>query len=175
MPAPVVALAATAKPVTEVIQGVVKVLSTDIVTFKGKVYRRIRKRIPLEKDGVVLLTPKGRVRMVKVETLEPIDIGLNLNPIGIGILGILGAATAFVLFGRVGGALPFGGEFTIYEGPFANEFDAWKGVWNEKREKKKNGDAEHEACATLKTVYDLSFGPAKDAALNEARRLGCAW
>ena len=115
-------------PVAQIAQSAVKVLSTDIVKLEGKFYRRIRLKEPrTSKDGSLLLTKTGRIRMRTVTRMEPIDVAASVNPIGLGILGILGAATAFALFGRVGGAVLGIGEFEIYKGPLADEFDAWKG------------------------------------------------
>ena len=95
MPAPLVA-AAAAKPAGEAVTGIVKVLSTDIVKLEGKVYRRIVRKVPLEKDGKLLFTEKGRVRYAKVESLEPIDVSLHANPIGLGVLAV-GAAAGAIL------------------------------------------------------------------------------
>jgi len=135
MPAPLVA-AAVAPQVGQAVAGVVKVLSTDIVTFEGKVYRRIRKKVPLERDGKILLTPKGRVRTTRLETLEPIDVSLHANPIGLGVFAGLGALAAVVLFGRINAGIPgiAASTFEIYKGPLADEFDAWKGTQAAKRE-----------------------------------------
>ena len=47
-------------------------------------------------------------------------------------------------------------------------------VSEEVNEKEEETDVKA-ACTILKQVYDLSFGQAKDAALNQARELGCAW
>src|SRR3990167_8181779 len=116
-------------PVTPIVQGAVKVLSTELVRFEGKIYRRIRLKEPRrDKTGALTFTKAGRVRMHTVTRMEPIDVSATLNPIGLGVLGVLGAATAFVLFGRIAGGLPLGGEFEIYKGPLADEFDAWRGT-----------------------------------------------
>lgn len=112
---PIVALAPSAA------QGAVKVLSTDIVKLEHRFYRRIRVRVPTGK-----LTKKGKTQYRREERLEPINVALNVNPIGLGILGILGAAAGFVLFGRVRTGIPTIGEVEIYKGPFADEFDTWK-------------------------------------------------
>ena len=110
------------QPAMQFAQTVVKVLSTDIVKFEGKFYRRVRFKEPrTSKDGSLLLTKTGRIRMRTVTRMEPIDVAVSLNPIGLGVLGILGALAGVVLVGRVEAA-----GFTIYEGPLANQFDAWK-------------------------------------------------
>ena len=115
--------AAAIVPAKEAITGVVKVLSTDIVKLEGKFYRKIRFKEPrLAKDNSLLLTKTGRIRMRTVTRMEPIDVAASLNPIGLGVLGILGALAGVVLVGRVEAA-----GFTIYEGPLAAQFDAWKG------------------------------------------------
>ena len=113
--------AALAVPAKEVVTGAVKVLSTDIVTIEGKFYRKLKVRVRTGK-----LTKSGRPQMRTVTQLEPVDVALHANPIGLGVLGILGSLTAFVLFGRVRTGIPLIGEVELYKGPLADEFDAWK-------------------------------------------------
>ena len=156
-------------PVTPIVQSAVKVLSTELVRFEGKFYRRIRLKEPRrDKAGSLLFTKAGRVRMHTVTRMEPVAVSATLNPIGLGVLGILGAATAFVLFGRVGGALPGGVEFDIYKGPLADEFDTWKG----RRAAKK----ESQTCNELKRQYDTQVSLSARAAIRlAAQQQGCAW
>ena len=115
------AATALAVPVKEVVTGVVKVLSTDIAVIEGKFYRKLKGRVRTGK-----LTKAGRPQMRTVTQLEPVDVALHANPIGLGMLGILGSLTAFVLFGRVRTGIPLIGEVELYKGPLADEFDAWK-------------------------------------------------
>jgi len=157
---------AAVTPVTPIVQSAVKVLSTELVRFEGKVYRRIRLKEPRrDKTGALLFTKAGRVRMHTVTRMEPIAVSATLNPIGLGVLGILGAATAFVLFGRIAGAVPLIGEYEIYKGPLADEFDGWKksarcSYW--KRKYEKLTDAEKK-------------GAQGDAILATAGQLDCSW
>ena len=157
-------------PVTPIVQGAVKVLSTELVRFEGKVYRRIRLKEPRrDKTGALLFTKAGRVRMHTVTRMEPVAVSATLNPVGLGVLGILGAATAFVLFGRVSGGLPLGGEFDIYKGPLADEFDAWRGTRAAKKEASN-------VCDELKRQYDTQVSLSARAAIRlAAQQQGCAW
>ena len=178
MPAPLVA-AAAAKPAGEAVAGVVKVLSTDIVKLEGKVYRRIVRKVPLEKDGKLLFTEKGRVRYAKVESLEPIDISLHANPIGLGVLAVGGAIGAAFLFGRlrIGG---LGFDLEIYKGPLADEWDAFLGRRRDRAAAQKVTD-----CAILESAYldtkarcDAGDQTSCQAAANylaRGKHLGCAW
>ena len=79
------AATALAVPVKEVVTGVVKVLSTDIAVIEGKFYRKLKVRVRTGK-----LTKAGRPQMRTVTQLEPVDVALHANPIGLGVLGILG-------------------------------------------------------------------------------------
>ena len=160
---------AAVTPVTPIVQSAVKVLSTELVRFEGKVYRRIRFKEPRrDKSGALTFTKAGRVRMHTVTRMEPIAVSATLNPVGLGVLGILGAATAFVLFGRVGGALPGGVEFDIYKGPLADEFDTWKG----RRAAKK----ESQTCNELKRQYDAQISIQGRFIIRQAaQEAGCAW
>jgi len=165
---PLVAAAVT--PVTPIVQSAVKVLSTELVRFEGKIYRRIRLKEPRrDKTGALLFTKAGRVRMHTVTRMEPVAVSATLNPVGLGVLGILGAATAFVLFGRVSGGLPLGGEFEIYKGPLADEFDAWRGTRAAKKEASN-------VCDELKRQYDTQVSLSARAAIRlAAQQQGCAW
>lgn len=123
MAAPLVA----AQTGAQVAGGVVKVLSTDIVTLEGRLYYRRRLKEPRRTpQGAVLLTKGGRVRYRTIVQLEPVSVALHANPIGIGVLGVLGAAAAVLLFGRLRVGVPTIGEVQLYNGPLADEFDAWK-------------------------------------------------
>ena len=157
-------------PVTPIVQSAVKVLSTELVRFEGKVYRRIRLKEPRrDKTGALLFTKAGRVRMHTVTRMEPVNVSASLNPIGLGVFGILGAATAFVLFGRVGGALPLGGEFEIYKGPFADQFDTWQSQQALKKETS-------QACAELKRQHDAQISIQGRFIIRQAaQEAGCAW
>lgn len=115
MPAPLVA-AAAAKPVSEAVQGIVKVLSTDIVKAEGNIYRRVRKKVPLtDADGRILLTKKGRVRYTTIIQDEPIALEGHLN--GIGLLGMgLAALAATVAWNGITVGVLGVGQFTLFKG-----------------------------------------------------------
>jgi hypothetical protein len=59
-----------------------KALTGDLVVVNGSVYRRIKSRHPTGK-----LTPKGRAAYRTVETLEPFNIDVHINPLTIAIGG----------------------------------------------------------------------------------------
>jgi len=153
------------KAAPEAVQSAVKVLSTDIVKVEGKVYRRVKKRIPLEKDGKLLLTKTGRVRYTKLETLEPVDVSLHANPIGLGVLAAGVALGAGILFSRIRVGVPGVGELTLYEGPLA---PWWDGV----SQRLVSGQANKSECGQLLQQFNLT----PTAALwDEAHALGCSW
>lgn len=172
-PAPIVA-AAAAKPASEVVQGVVKVLSTDILVVKHRFYRRIRLRVPTGE-----FTKAGRERYATVERLEPIDLEAHVNPVGIGVLALGATITGFFLAGRIRVASPFGGAVDLYKGPFADWLDDWIRKTREERaaEEGRGGPSE---CEDLHARYVqlLSLGaPVELLRLvwDKAKRLGCAW
>ena len=114
------------QPAMQFAQTAVKVLSTDIVKLEGRFYRKIRFKEPrTSKDGSLLLTKTGHIRMRTVTRMEPIDVAVSLNPIGLGIIAALGTVALVGLVGRVQ-ARVLGGTVDLYTGPFADEFDAWK-------------------------------------------------
>lgn len=182
VPAPLVAAA------LPVAQSAVKVLSTDIVTVEGKVFRRIRKKVPLERDGKILLTPKGRVRYTRLETLEPVDVSLHANPIGITALVLGGALAAIGLFGRVKVGVLGIGEVELYKGPLADEFDAFKEDWKERHRKPSPGERTKEEIRQEQTRKDCLAshtrfnylqrqGRAAEAEVvkQDAAKVGCLW
>ena len=174
---------AAVTPVTPIVQSAVKVLSTELVRFEGKVYRRIRLKEPRrDKSGALLFTKAGRVRMHTVTRMEPVEIAASLNPVGLGVLGILAAGAAVILFGRISGGLPLGGEFEIYKGPFADEFDAWRGTRAAK--KLPGSGSESEQCRSAYETFNANrtIGIISPANLEVARQIwdsarqaGCAW
>jgi len=93
-----------------------KAISQDLVVIAGKVYRQVK--APLLKDGKPVLTKSGRQRMTRV--LEPIDLELHVNPIGIGV-GILATGIAslgaWVAWNGLSLPIPFGsGSITLLGG-----------------------------------------------------------
>ena len=102
-------------PVTKAVEGASKVLTGDLVVFRGKIHRR-REQVFYGPD----LTPKtGRLRKHTQEVLEPIDVEFHVSPLGIGLgaaaLAVAGLAGIIAWNGiRVG--LPLGGSVQIFEG-----------------------------------------------------------
>lgn len=169
-------------------ESAVKVLTTDLVSLEGKIYRRVIKKIPLVKNGVVQLTRKGRVRYVKVQELEPIQVSAHANPIGLGALGALVGIGGALLFGRVRVGVIGIGTVELYKGPLADEWDAWKvRVQTERTIKKQStpGTPEHElACQLVREEFDRYVELARDqpqaielarAVWDGARASQCDW
>ena len=110
-------------------QAAVKVLSTDIVTLKGRVFRRLKVKEPrTTADGRLVLTKGGRLSYRTALRYEPIEGELKLNPVGIGVLGVGAALAGFLAFGRIHLPPLFPGapEADLYKGPLHEEWEAWK-------------------------------------------------
>ena len=149
------------------VAGVVKVLSTDIVKVEGKLFRRVRKRIPLEKDGKILLTPKGRVRYTRLETLEPVDVSLHANPIGLGVLAVGAALGALV------GSIAWNGV-EIHSG--LGNVTLVKGLKKTLQERSEDETA-NASCEELKAQYDANWWNPLGRAIivTAAKGIGCEW
>lgn len=105
---------------TQAAQGAIKVLTTDIFTIRGRVFRKLEIEVPTGK-----FTKTGRPKMRKEVILEPVEYEAHANPVGIGILAGLGALGAALLFGRITPHVPLVGKVELYKGPLADEFDRW--------------------------------------------------
>lgn len=71
-------------PVTKAVEAASKVLTGDLVVFRGKVHRK-REVVFYGPDT----TPKtGALRKHTQEILEPIDVELHINPVTIGLAGV---------------------------------------------------------------------------------------
>ncbi|MCJ2531778.1 MAG: hypothetical protein LN413_05685, partial [Candidatus Thermoplasmatota archaeon] len=80
-----IAAAATALiPVTKAVREAVQPLTADLVVFRGQVFR--------EREETVYgpdLTPKTKVPRKHTRiVLEPVDVELHVNALGVGILGV---------------------------------------------------------------------------------------
>ena len=111
---PIVGAAAALIPAGEAAKEVSSVLTGDLVTIKGQVFRAIRRRVPTGE-----LTPTGRPAMVTQEVLVPVDVEAHVNPLsiiiaaGVGLAGVLAGVVAWHGV-RVG--VPAVGEFSLFKG-----------------------------------------------------------
>lgn len=112
--------AAAIVPISQGIQGAVKVLSTDIVKLEGRFFRRVRIKV-----ATGTFTKTGRPRHRTEIVYEPVNVSLNANPVGLGVLGSLVAGAAVLLFGKFDVPTPFG-AINLYTGILNPEFEAWK-------------------------------------------------
>lgn len=97
-----------------------KAVSHDLVVIQGQWFRKIRSRMNVidPKTGLPARTRKGRIRKMTVETLEPVDAELHINPvaIGLGALAIGAAALAgWVIWNGITLGTPFG-SFRVFPG-----------------------------------------------------------
>ena len=80
---------------TKAVEAVSRVLTGDLVVFRGKVHRK-REQVFYGPD----LTPTGRPRKHTQELLEPVDVELHVNPVTVGLgaltlgVGLAGLALA---------------------------------------------------------------------------------
>ena len=98
----------------EALQAGAKVLTGDLVVFRGVIHRK-REEVFYGPD----LTPTGRLRKHTREVLEPVDVEFHVNPLGIG-LGAAALAAAgligIIAWNGVKVGLPLGGEVQIFPG-----------------------------------------------------------
>jgi hypothetical protein len=111
----------SAGPIVPIGEGAVKVLSSDLLTIKGRVYRKIIVREPTGK-----LTKTGKAQYRKREILEPVDVEARVNPVGIFAGLAAGAVGVGLLVGKLELPSPFGGGVTLYEGPLHKEWEVFR-------------------------------------------------
>lgn len=162
-----------------VVEKALQAVSNDIIVLGGQMFRKVTVK-------------EGRT---KREILVPVDVQLHVNPISIGV-GLLGAAVA-LFFGAGRLHLPvLGGTIELYKGPFADEFDAWKGKREVLRDCKAgggfwvdvpgegafNGHCEvpsNKSCDELEVAYKAAIKRKDYRAAasfgNRAKEMGCEW
>jgi len=164
-------------PVTKAVQEALKPLTADLVIFRGKVFR--------EREEVVYgpdLTPKTKaLRKHTRKVLEPVDLEVHVNALGVGIVGV-GAIAAgiagWLLWDGIAGP-----GFQIFRGaktsPFWQEQAArLQGRIETRQEEKKQEQEEkqNEACRVLQATFNAEANQRfRDLIRSEARKQGCAW
>lgn len=184
--------------VKEAASGIGKVLTGDLVVFKGQVFRTIERKV-----STGTFTRTGRPRMKSEQILVPIELEAHINPLGIALgAGAVGLAALLGVTAWHGISLPspFGGSIQFIPGLKESVFwrnlatklaieasggtirESQTGVTVEElieQEILEEDDTLRATCSLLNREYQKAIRAGKQEAadrfLRQARDLSCNW